>query len=53
MNTQNPTHRAIIRLINDYLQKEESLTKEFGPSYTIGYSIGVMKSIRDLLEDLD
>ena len=47
----NPTKNYIIKTINDFLEKEPTLEKEKGTSYTLGYSIGVLKDVKNLLED--
>ena len=42
--------KALVKVINDFLNQESQMDKEMGTAYTLGYARGTLKFIKDMLE---
>lgn len=42
--------KALVKVINDFLNQESQMDKEMGIAYTLGYARGTLKFIKDMLE---
>ena len=42
--------KALVKVIDDFLNQENQMDKEMGTAYTLGYARGTLKFIKDMLE---
>jgi hypothetical protein len=42
---------SMLKNINDFLNTEEQNTKDKGAHFTIGYAVGLLEGLKDLIEE--